>query len=255
MMRKQLVKKQSVASGAIAAAGLSIIGAVAAAGQPGPIGQPGGLPGPLGEPEPPAEAMPREEEVPQEKAIPEPYGIYRYTPIWDNSPFMLETPVIDVVADSAFKDLAVTSVSLVDGRARVGLVNTKTRTTQSATNDKPNENGIQVVKVEPNRDPSKVVVELAMNQEKGTVTFDSVILQGKPTVPRPAAVAPGGAPTIEPPGGMVPPTPGGEAPATRRRIVLPKSVSKPNPGVPPQVAPRAAPPAPLQQPGPPGAQP
>ncbi len=205
------------------------------------------LPAPVASPAPVANPGETAPEVPV-KAIPIHYGLYRYEPIWKQSPFMLETPLSTVVEDSFAKDLAVTSVSTIEGRTRVGYVNTKTRATNSATNQGPNDAGILVASVQSNPDPSKVVVEFSQGGKTAKVSYDPMTLEGKPTIPNPTVIPrvptqPGENSPVRPPGSS-PPTggPGGNSErieeAARRRIVLPRSVVPPGAPTKPVVHPQ-----------------
>ena len=237
-------KKENLGTEEAAAA--AVVPAADAPVLPSPVEKPAPEPAPASETVPlkPSPAKPVNASLARTKtaapaavpasAIPVHYGLYRYEPIWKNSPFMLETPLNTVVTESFAKDLAVTSVSTIDGRTRVGYVNTKTRKPSSATNEKPNEDGVLVASVQPNADPSKVVVEFSQAGKTAKVSYDPSILQSKPSIPKPPprAVLPPGANTAgRPPlrldGGVSISRGGsrGGSQPTRRRIVLPNSVT------------------------------
>ncbi|MEM7147468.1 MAG: hypothetical protein AAF591_20295, partial [Verrucomicrobiota bacterium] len=175
----------------------------------------------------------------EEAVIPRAYNFEdRYRAIGEESPFMLDATPEQVIVESPFRDLAVSSVYEGPKGIRVKLVNVKTKTTFYVANYElqfPNENpmGITVVSLENNRDPRKVRVTIEANGEQGTVTVDESLIGVAPTGVTPQAPtqnrgipnAPVNQQNRTTPQSVTPRSDG--TPSGRRRIVLPRPVPRP----------------------------
>jgi hypothetical protein len=167
-----------------------------------------------------------------EAVIPRAYSFEdRYRDIGEESPFMLDATPDQLIVESPFRDLAVSSVYESPKGIRVKVINVKTKTPYYVTEDPSNNAlGLKVVNIESDPNPRNVKVLIEANGEQGTVTFDDSLVSAAATGP---AAAPANRaipnaqqqnrPTL--PASLTPRSDG--TPSGRRRIVLPRPVARP----------------------------
>ncbi|MEM8955856.1 MAG: hypothetical protein AAGD22_17000 [Verrucomicrobiota bacterium] len=208
----------------------------------------------------------------EEAVIPRAYNFEdRYRAMGEESPFMLDATPDQVIVESPFRDLAVSSFYKKPEGTRVKVVNTKTRDFfyiadyELGPGDK-NRADIKVVSLESNPNPRKVRILIEADGERGTISVDESLIgvaaTGPAAPPPPQNRAIPNAQAVPPNRAASPSvTPRSDGtPSGRRRIVLPRPVPRPatGPGVtqpqvgapgqaqPPQQ--QAAPPAPTANP-------
>ena len=196
-----------------------------------------------------------DETTPDEPVVPRAYEWSRYMALGERSPFMLDATPTQTVAESPFRDLALAGISEIGGKKRIILINLKTKEYQRIVFDPDdpanNTPGSQVIQIHHHPDPKQAKVEIEMNGERGTIAFDQSLIGSQLSGPQQAPqVRPPGAPGQARP--QVPAALSSQASkakpgstSSRRRIVLPKSITRPTTPATGQGAPvKAKPPKP-----------
>ena len=186
-----------------------------------PAATPSPTPLPLAEADPPAEGEPV---PPAEEGITTPaFPLSRYEPLWQRSPFQLESVAPPVESAGLAQRFALTGIAEINGEPIAFVME---RATQNRLMVKANtlESGVSLVQVDVQRKYEDSSATLRQGAEVGVVRFDAGLAMA-PGMPQP---------------GMPPPRP------------MPQVASPSPPGMPPQVAafPWAVPAA--QVPGQPG---
>ena len=112
-------------------------------------------------------------------AIPQGFGIKRYEALWKRSPFTLESVVPELQKGFA-ADLMLVGTFSIGPRNYVTVVNSKTAQ-RFLVSETLNSNGILLVSIEKNEDPTKVTATLKKGEETSIVKFDPAALKNLPS--------------------------------------------------------------------------
>lgn len=108
---------------------------------------------------------------------PKPYGLARYEHIWVQSPFVVETPIVQT-STGLEQRFALTAIATINSTPVVFLLDRKSLTRlMVASGAKDNPQNIQLVSVAPNTDPKLASATIRLGAEQGTVRYDSAGLQ------------------------------------------------------------------------------
>lgn len=115
-----------------------------------------------------------------EEFAPKPFGLARYEHIWTQSPFVVESPVVQTSAGLEQR-FVLTGVATINSTSVVFLLDRKSLTRlMVASGAKDNPQNIQLVSVQPNADPKLASATIRLGAEQGTVRYDPAGLQAAP---------------------------------------------------------------------------
>jgi len=114
--------------------------------------------------------------------VPDAFEAERYRPLWEKSPFT--TASAEIIETANFADeYAIVSMSRVDDRHYVRLMNKSTQQRVTVSSENPVD-GIEIIEVTPNRNPLEASVRLRMGGQEGVVRYDANLLRtGAAAVP------------------------------------------------------------------------
>jgi len=119
--------------------------------------------------------------------IPKGFEIKRYEALWKRSPFTLESVVPELQKGFA-ADLMLVGTFSIGPRNYVTVINSKTAQ-RFLVSETLNSNGILLVSIEKNEDPTKVTATLKKGEETSIVKFDPATLKNLPSI-KPLATFP-----------------------------------------------------------------
>jgi hypothetical protein len=156
-----------------------------------------------------------------EEFAPKPFGIERYEHIWQQSPFVVETPVVQQSAGLEQR-FALTGVASLNAAPVIFVLDRQSLSRIIVTQGK-NAQNIELVSVETNPDPRKASAIIKVGAEQGVIRYDPGALQT--TGQTPDASGKGNAPnTAQAPTSPVQPTP-----TTAQNLVAQTSSPPPTP--------------------------
>lgn len=158
--------------------------------------------------------------------VPPPFDAERYRPLWEKSPFTLASAEIIPTANFA-DEYAIVSMSKVDGRHYVRVMNKTTQQRITVSSENPVD-GIEIVEVSPNRNPLEASVRIRMGGQEGIVRYDANLLRtGAAAVPvMPPGAAEAAAQATQQVRSVVPSTGNQpQRPQRRRPIILPRGAN------------------------------
>ena len=123
-------------------------------------------------------------------SIPQGFEVKRYESLWKRSPFTLESVVPELQKGFA-ADLMLVGTFSIGSRNYVTVVNTKT-SQRFLVSETLNSNGILLVSIEKNEDPTKVTATLKKGEETSIIKFDPAALKSLPSI-KPSATIPSNA--------------------------------------------------------------
>ncbi len=115
-----------------------------------------------------------------QEAIPKPYAMERYQPVWENSPFEIETPPPPPkpkVEPQFAKNLTVAGV-LEIGKITNVTIRDRSNNQYFELGPKKGYQGIQLVEVVQNEDLTQVEVTISKGKAKATIGYDAKMAKG-----------------------------------------------------------------------------
>lgn len=133
----------------------------------------------------------------QDDFSPKPLQIDRYEHIWQQSPFVVETPIAQQSAGLE-QQYFLTGIASLNSAPVVFLFDRKSLSRVMVTPDNPAQ-GIQIVSVDSNPDPQKASVTIKVDQEQAIIHYDASALSPASASTDPKKPPTGTSPTQTPP--------------------------------------------------------